>query len=193
MHYGRRIYDIHDKIGRVVQSYSNDVGDEKIDQTFTYYGTSEIATLASQVGPVAGTRTFNFSYDDQHQLVAADDGAMGYAANFSYTPQGRLKTADVGANVGVGTMVEPRDVTYVYDDADPEILTALDDSAAPLDLSVDYREYDEFDNVIPTRAGNMTLTCLGFSDQSFLRTGLGGRLMFRLSVLPREGGRRQVV
>ena len=54
-------------------------------------------------------------------------------------------------------MVEDRNVTYVYYDADPEIVTALvDDPLVPLGLSVDYREYDAAGNVKPNPAGNMT-------------------------------------
>ena len=56
--YGRHVFYGHDQVGRLTQEYSTDVGDDKISQIASYYGTSEVATLQTQVGPVADTRNF---------------------------------------------------------------------------------------------------------------------------------------
>ena len=107
--YGRHVFYGHDQVGRLTQEYSTDVGDDKISQIASYYGTSEVATLQTQVGPAADTRNFVYSYDDQHQLTSASDD-QGYTSSFTFTDTGRLTTAHVTAAGGVGTMVEDRNV-----------------------------------------------------------------------------------
>ena len=123
--YGRNMFINRDNLGRVTREYSGDTGDNKIDQQFTFYGTSEIETHKSQVGPIANTRNFTYTYDDQHQLTSAWDD-KGFYANRTYTRTGRLASVDVENNNPLpGSMLTPRKVDYEYNDADPEVLTAL--------------------------------------------------------------------
>ena len=151
-YYGRSVELSYDQLGRTLSHSSNDAGDQYIGQSMTYYGTSEVATLTSRIGAASTSRTFGFTYDDQHQLIDAFDdrtGSSQYHSSFTYTPTGRLLSANVTGDIMAnGAMIEPRNVHYEYADADPEIVTSLlDDTSLPGGLSVDYT-YDD--------AGNMT-------------------------------------
>jgi RHS repeat-associated protein len=162
--HGRQVHVPRDQLGRVTSEYSTDTGDDHISQTFTYYGSNEVESVISQVGPAANTRTFNFTYDRRHQLINAFDD-KGYASGFEYSHSGRLKSAYVAASGGDGTLVYPRSVDYIYGAADPEIVTELDITGIPPDpedpTTNDFASFDH------DEAGNLIGRELGLQSWSF--------------------------
>jgi RHS repeat-associated protein len=137
-----------DQLGRVLSETSNDSAADQIVQTFSYGGSDEVQATTSQIGTLVAPRSFTYSYDDRHQLTAADDD-VDYSAAFEYTRTGKLASAFVSAPTGPGTLTYPRDVVYQYaselsspgpdDPIDPEIPVALVPQGGSLfDTQLDY-------------------------------------------------------
>ena len=86
-------------------------GWQSLQETMTYYDSSEVQQLIVD-RPCVTSRTFDFTYDTQHQLVAASNPVAGYSADFAFTGAGRVLSANV-----VGTeQALVRDVNYEYGD-----------------------------------------------------------------------------
>jgi RHS repeat-associated protein len=83
-----------------------------VAQSYVYGATSEVNTLTSTVSAL-GTRTFELSYDDQHQLIGADD-EFAYFADFQFSPGGTVLFADVTTPDNPPQYLQ-RKVTHEYD------------------------------------------------------------------------------
>lgn len=148
----------YDRLGRI---RSQDVTkgpspmDRVVRQDLSYFGNDDPRTLTHHLGTVP--KTFTFGYDPRHQLATVSTATSGYFdATYEYSAGGRLKHVVVAQTITpppAGTEVEPRDVRYVYGDADPERLTALTNVGNGT-IYAGY-SYDE--------AGNTTRRCYGGS------------------------------
>jgi RHS repeat-associated protein len=125
---GRKVLYSHDTMGRVLSAASDDPEGMRIVQTFEYTPSGEVKLHESQVGAAVDQRSFQYGYDQQHQLTHAFDD-KGYSASFDFSASGRLLRATVAAPQTPGSLVHPRDVDYAYGAVDPEIVTQLTDHA----------------------------------------------------------------
>ncbi len=129
---GRKVSYVHDQLGRVISTSSNDAASDQVSQSMTYSGSGEVLSLSSVVGDLVDPRSYNYDYDHRHQLLLAEDD-QGFEAAYTYTRTGLLESAWVVAPVTPGAVVYPRDVTYRYPSegaaidgiTDPETVAAL--------------------------------------------------------------------
>ncbi len=120
----------------------------------------------------ASNRTFSYEYDHQSQIRrAADD--RGYLGRYDYTPAGRILTVDLDV---VNADVPSRDVTYDYDDLDPERLVAMLDRQTGADVV----------RLSHDPAGNTTSKLSGAGTGNFTYDGDG-----RLRIAVRNGERER--
>ncbi len=95
-------------------------------------------------------RDFEYFYDNRHQLIGANDGAMGYVGEFQYLASGRLDYARISTAPGAPISV-PREVDYDYGGAsDPEAVDVLRNMDGTVRASYDY---DEASNIIKRTEG----------------------------------------
>lgn len=119
----------YDKLGRVLSQavQKSSAPTQIVRQNLSYTGHDNPKTLTHYLG--ADAKTFNFTFDKRHQLKTASSTTAGYFdATYDYGPGGRFIRATQAQTINPfpsGTEVKPRDVNYVYGDADPERLTAL--------------------------------------------------------------------
>lgn len=106
---------------------------------------------------VTNAKVLNFSYDSRHNLTSVGSTTAGYFdANYEYGPSGRFTHASEAQTISPlpsGSEVKPRDVNYIYGDADPERLTALTNVSDGTTYAG--YTYDE--------GGNLTYRCYGGS------------------------------
>ncbi len=140
-----------DRLGRITNTKASSLPSlvVRVNEDWSYYGMDDAETLVSFRGGLP-QRTFNFSFDDRHQLTDADDDIDGYSSHFEYRSSGRLDRAVV-ASAGA-PLAPPRDVDYLYAtsaDRDPEAIRQLQSNigAAPIlytsDESGNIRTRDE--------------------------------------------------
>lgn len=124
-----------------------------VRQELAYFGNDNPKTLTHYLGTNA--KVFDFTYDRRHQLKSVSSTTPGYFdATYNYSPGGRFTRATESQTITplpLGTDVRPRDVKYVYGDADPERVTALANASG--DTTYAAYSYDA--------AGNMTMRCNG--------------------------------
>lgn len=84
------------------------------NQRYHYTDSDDVAVLDTTVG--GRPAQWQFSYDTQHQLLAAT-GSVGYQGAFRYSPAGRIVFASVATQL---PNPSSRTVTYDYAAGDPE-------------------------------------------------------------------------
>ncbi|MFC8278183.1 RHS repeat-associated core domain-containing protein [Streptomyces sp. NPDC057271] len=95
----------------------------------SYNGGGRLLSTYEQLINNAAT-TFTYNYDARHQLTSARQtavqpgGGVDYIAAFTYTDGGRLASANIG-NTAPAVRMNPRNVSYMYDPANPQRLTQL--------------------------------------------------------------------
>jgi RHS repeat-associated protein len=92
-----------------------------------YFGDDSPQTVSGGIG--TQNTQLVFTYDPRQQLKTVTSSVAGYfSATYNYGLGGRFKRATEAQTISplpAGTNVKPRDVNYIYGDADPERLTAL--------------------------------------------------------------------
>ncbi len=121
----------YDKLGRVssqsiVYGTSNTL---KAEQALTYFGNDEPATMDVYLGS-ADHKQYAYTYDARHELTGVGENLLpnAFTAAYGYGSGGRLTSVNESAASLAGGDVEPRDVTYSYQGADPEEVTSLSGS-----------------------------------------------------------------
>lgn len=89
-------------------------GWQSLQETMTYHDSNEVESLVVD-RPCLDDRSFDFAYDDQHQLESASDSIGEYDASFTYTDAGRILNAYVGTIIGAPQVIG-RNVDYEYGD-----------------------------------------------------------------------------
>lgn len=127
-----------DRFGRVESMIAKNDGVQRYRQTLSYLQNGEIGQIAEQLGDVTKpVATTTYRYDRRQQLLSADQDTVpvspdapvrNYQAQFTHTAGGRMASANValtGADEADGSRVHGRNVTYVYNAADPQRLDHL--------------------------------------------------------------------
>jgi RHS repeat-associated protein len=146
---------VYDRLGRVKsQVVQKGPGPTQVaKQELDYFGNDDPKSLDHWLGD-SNHKQFVFSYDLRHQLtgVAETELPNAFSATYEFGRAGRFHRALVNAAALPNGNVAPRDVTYAYEGADPEQVTALVQTNSPLEVYASYA-YDE--------AGNQTIRCNG--------------------------------
>jgi RHS repeat-associated protein len=145
----------YDKLGRVssqVVQKGPGAPTQVVRQDLTYFDNDDPKTLTHTLGTDA--KQFAFGYDLRHQLTSANETTTAgyFTSSYLYGTAGRLARATLQQDSPPpGSELRPRDVNYVYGDADPERVTALLDAGSNAPFSS--YTYDA--------AGNRTSQCEG--------------------------------
>src|SRR5690606_29653150 len=146
----------YDKLGRVLgQEVLKGPGPEVVAvQELRYFGNDDPKQLDHLLGS-SNRKRFMFTYDARHQLTNVRETLMpnAFRADYEYGEAGRFHRANVSVAAALpnGDVV-PRDVTYEYEGADPEQVTALVQTSNQSTVHTSYA-YD--------LAGNQTIRCNG--------------------------------
>jgi RHS repeat-associated protein len=120
---------VYDKLGRVIRQdvQRSQTPTRVVRQDLAYFGNDDPRSLTHYLG--ATSKVFNYAYDVRGQLTSVATTTAGYFnATYAYGAGGRFSRATETQTISPrppGTEVKPRDVSYVYGDADPERVTAL--------------------------------------------------------------------
>ena len=158
----------YDQLGRIT-SQSVYAGSTKVaDQLLTYWGSDDPKTL-SHSGYGIEQRDFAFFYDDRHELAEVTTDDSSFASSYAFTPGGRLSHATVNALEADGSDVRNRDVDYIYQASDPEMLTSL---VGPDGTFATY-DYDDAGNVIARQQEQVKTLNLWDGDDQLRRSESG--------------------
>ena len=153
---------IYDDLGRVIfaGALQSPSGARPFNQWYTYYANGMVKKI--QEKPADGKfRSMSFIWDTRHQVKKAiqGTGTPGYSAIFDYNRAGRLMKANVAlsnsdSDVLSKTRVHQRDVSYVYNDVDPQRVDQLTHNSDNSTYA-DY-DYDRAGNIIKRVIGDDT-------------------------------------
>jgi YD repeat-containing protein len=123
----------YDKLGRVGSQIvrKGPSATQVARQDLTYFGNDDPVTLGHAIG--SNTKNFSFGYDKRHQLASANETTTtGYfTSSYNYGTAGRFTNVNIAQTAPpAGSELKQRNVDYVYGDADPERVTALNQAGS---------------------------------------------------------------
>lgn len=159
----------YDGLGRITNQLVTAGGTTIADQTLTYWGSDDPRTLR-HAGSGLAQRDFTFAYDDRHQLAGVTTNQGSFASSYGFTAGGRLDHATVNAASAIGSDVRNRDVGYVYQASDPEMVSVLENSDGSPFASYGY---DAAGNTVSRKQEDAKTTFLWDGDDQLRRAESG--------------------